>query len=45
MGLTMNAVLKIINNQLEKAISYNSLKYYIEHDRELIKFKSKKAIK
>lgn len=45
MGLTKNAVLKIINNQLEKAISYNSLKYYIEHDRELIKFKSKKAVK
>ena len=39
MGLTMNAVLKIINNQLEKTISYNSLKYYIEHDTELKKFR------
>jgi len=44
MGLTMNAVLKIINNQLEKTISYNSLKYYIEHDRELMKLKSKKTV-
>ena len=34
-GLTMNAITKIINNQMEKAISYNSFKYYIEHDGEL----------
>jgi DNA invertase Pin-like site-specific DNA recombinase len=34
-GLTMNAIAKIINNQMEKAISYNSFKYYIEHDSEL----------
>lgn len=34
-GLTLNAITKIINNQMEKAISYNSFKYYIEHDREL----------
>lgn len=34
-GLTMNAITKIINNQMERAISYNSFKYYIEHDGEL----------
>lgn len=35
MGLTMNAIAKIVNNQLEKSISYNSFKYYIAHDSEL----------
>jgi DNA invertase Pin-like site-specific DNA recombinase len=34
-GLTMNAITKIINNQMESAISYNSFKYYIAHDGDL----------
>lgn len=40
-ALTINAITKIINNQMEKAISYNSFKYYIEHDRELRVLKGK----
>jgi DNA invertase Pin-like site-specific DNA recombinase len=43
MGLTINAVLKIINNQLQEAISYNSLKYYIEHDGELKQLRIKRG--
>lgn len=35
MGLTMTAVLKVINNQLERPVSYQSLRYHIEHDQEL----------
>lgn len=33
--LTTSAIQKLINPQLNKAISYNSFKYFIEHDDEL----------
>jgi DNA invertase Pin-like site-specific DNA recombinase len=33
--LTISAIMKIINNQLEKPITYNSFKYFIKHDNEL----------
>ena len=33
--LTISAIMKIINNQLEKPITYNSFKYFIKHDGEL----------
>ena len=35
MGLNLAAVRKIINNQLEKPISYNSYKYFVQHDEQL----------
>ena len=37
MGLNLASVVKIVNNQLEKPISYNSFKYFVEHDNELAK--------
>ena len=33
--LTINAIRKIINHQLPKPLSYNSFKYFIQHDHEL----------
>lgn len=35
LGLTISSVRKIINNQLEKPLSYNSFKYHIKNDDEL----------
>jgi DNA invertase Pin-like site-specific DNA recombinase len=35
LNLTVSAIMKIINNQLEKTVTYNSYKYYINHDEEL----------
>ena len=35
MELTLSAVRKIINRQLEQPLSYNSFKFYITHDDEL----------
>lgn len=35
MGLTLAAVMKIINPQLEEAITYNSYRYFVRHDKEL----------
>ena len=35
MGLNLAAVRKIINNQLENPISYNSYKYFVQHDEQL----------
>ena len=35
MGLNLAAIRKIINNQLEKPISYNSYKYFVQHDEQL----------
>ena len=35
MGLNLAAIRKIINNQLENRISYNSYKYFIQHDQQL----------
>ncbi len=33
--LTINAIRKIINHQLTKPLSYNSFKYFIQHEKEL----------
>jgi DNA invertase Pin-like site-specific DNA recombinase len=35
MGLTVSAVRKIINNQLETPLSYQAFKYHIDHDATL----------
>jgi len=35
MGLNLASVVKIVNHQLERPISYNSFKYFVEHDNEL----------
>ncbi|MBX3045198.1 MAG: recombinase family protein [Candidatus Kapabacteria bacterium] len=35
LGIPLNSILKIINNQSEHNLSYSALRYYIEHDREL----------
>lgn len=37
MGHNLASVVKIVNNQLEKSISYNSFKYFVEHDDALAK--------
>jgi len=37
MGLNMTSIMKIINNQREKQISYNSLKYFVQHEDDLLK--------
>ncbi len=37
MGLNLAAIRKIVNNQLEKPISYNSYKYFVQHDDGLKK--------
>ena len=37
MGLTLAAVTKIINPQLEEAITYNSYRYLVHHDEGLLK--------
>jgi DNA invertase Pin-like site-specific DNA recombinase len=35
MDLNLAAIRKIINNQLENPISYNSYKYFVQHDEQL----------
>ncbi|MCX6152735.1 MAG: recombinase family protein [Candidatus Kapabacteria bacterium] len=35
LGVPVNSILKIINSQMEKKLSYSALRYYIEHDSEL----------
>ena len=36
MDLNLASIMKIVNNQLERAISYNTLKYFVQHDEELL---------
>jgi DNA invertase Pin-like site-specific DNA recombinase len=36
MGLNLAAIRKIINPQLEKPITYNSYRYYVQHNEELL---------
>ena len=36
MDLNLASIMKLVNNQLEKPISYNTLKYFVEHDEELL---------
>ena len=40
MGLTISAIRKIINNQLDSPISYQAFKYHINHNDELKEIKS-----
>lgn len=40
MGLTISAIRKIINNQLDNPISYQAFKYHINHNDELKEIKS-----
>ncbi|MFC1718354.1 recombinase family protein [Candidatus Poribacteria bacterium] len=35
MGLNVASIMKIINNQLEKPVTYNSFRYFIQNDKEL----------
>jgi DNA invertase Pin-like site-specific DNA recombinase len=37
MGLNLTAVMKIINPQLEKSITYNAYRYFVQHEEELLK--------
>lgn len=37
MGLNMASIMKIINNQRERQISYNSFKYFVQHEDDLLK--------
>jgi len=32
LGISLSAILKIVNNQLEAPVSYNTLRYYVEND-------------
>ena len=36
MDLNLASIMKIVNNQLERPISYNTLKYFVQHDVELL---------
>ena len=42
MGLNLTAIHKIINNQLAKPISYQTLKYFVDQDQELTLLQQKK---
>jgi DNA invertase Pin-like site-specific DNA recombinase len=35
LGLKLAAIMKIVNNQLEQPITYNSFKYFVQHDQDL----------
>jgi hypothetical protein len=35
MRVSLASITKIVNNQLEKPITYNSFKYFVQHDEEL----------
>jgi DNA invertase Pin-like site-specific DNA recombinase len=37
MGLTLTAVMKIINPQLDEPITYNSYRYFVRHEEALLK--------
>lgn len=39
MGISMRSVWKIISSKMENEISYNSFKYYIDHDEKLTAFR------
>jgi DNA invertase Pin-like site-specific DNA recombinase len=41
MGLNLTAIHKIINNQLAKPITYQTLKYFVDQDRELAQLRQK----
>jgi len=37
LGVPVNSILKIINSQMKQKVSYSALRYFIEHDIELMK--------
>jgi len=39
LGVPVNSILKIINSQVEHKLSYSALRYYIEHDNDLMLIK------
>lgn len=39
MGISMRSVWKIISSKMENEISYNSFKYYIDHDESLVELR------
>jgi len=45
LGLPMGSISKIINNQLDSSLSYNSYKYYINNDKDLSYFLKQKNAK
>lgn len=42
MGLNLAAILKIVNHQLTKPITYQALKYHVKHDAELATIRQQK---
>ena len=36
MGLNLASIMKIVNNQMERSVSYNTLKYFVQHDEKLL---------
>lgn len=43
MNLTIASIQKIISNKSQESVSYNTIKYYIQNDKELAPFFKKKA--
>jgi DNA invertase Pin-like site-specific DNA recombinase len=39
LGIPVNSILKIINNRMDNKLSYTALRYYIEHDIDLLTIK------
>ena len=35
MGLNLASIVKIVNNQLDNPITYNSFKYFVQHEADL----------
>lgn len=36
MGLNLAAIMKVINNQLETPVTYNSYRYHVQHNQQLL---------
>lgn len=45
LGVNVSDISKIINDLLEKPITYNAFKYFIKHDEDLAPFMSKSKVK
>jgi DNA invertase Pin-like site-specific DNA recombinase len=44
MDLNLASIMKIVNSQMERPVSYNTLKYFVQHDEELLPlWKARKA--
>lgn len=44
MGLNLAAILKIVNHQLAKPITYQALKYHVTHDSELARIRQQEKV-